>query len=65
MAVGVVFAGFFGVMDCVDVMALRDVRMVAGFMMVAGAVMLGCGAMVFGGLFVVFGGFHVVIRGVF
>ena len=64
MIVGVVLAGFFGMVNCVDVVALRDVSVVPGFMVIAGAVMLGCGAMVLGGFFVVLCGFQMVIRSV-
>ena len=59
---GVMFAGFFGVMNGVDMMAVRDVRVMAGFLMIAGSVMLGCRAMVLGGFFVVLCGFQMVIR---
>jgi hypothetical protein len=37
----VVLAGFFGVVDRMGVMAMRDVRMVTGGLMVAFLVMLG------------------------
>ncbi len=59
---GMMFTGFFSVMDGVDVMAVRNVRVMAGFLMIAGSVMLGCRTMVLGGFFVVLCGFHMVIR---
>jgi hypothetical protein len=59
---GVMFAGFFSVMNGVDVMAVCDVRVMAGFLMIAGSVMFGCRAMVPGGFFVVLCGFHMVFR---
>jgi hypothetical protein len=59
---GVMLAGFFGVMNRIDVMAVGDVCVMAGFLMIAGSVMLGCRTMVLGGFFVVLCGFHMVIR---
>jgi hypothetical protein len=59
---GVMLAGFFGVMNRIDVMAVCDVRVMAGFLMIAGSMMLGCRPMVLGGFFVVLCGFHMVIR---
>jgi hypothetical protein len=58
-------AGFFRVMLGVDVMTLRDVRVVAGFLVIARAMMLGGGAMMFGGVLVMLGGFQMMFRGVF
>jgi hypothetical protein len=65
VVLGVMLAGFFGVMLGVVVVPLRDVRMVAGLFMIAGAVMLGGGAMMFGGVLVMLGGFQMMLRGVF
>jgi hypothetical protein len=62
---GVVPAGFVCVMLGVGVVPVRDVRMVAGFFMIAGAMMLGGGAMMFGGVLVMLGGFQMMFRGVF
>ncbi len=52
----VMLAGFFGMMLGVDMVTVRGVRMVAGFLVIAGSVMFGCMAMVFGSLFVMLGG---------
>jgi hypothetical protein len=65
VVVRVVLAGFFRVVDGLYMMTLRDVGVVAGFMMVAGAVVLGCRTMVAGGVFVMFCGFYMMFRGGF
>jgi len=39
--VGVVLAGFFGVMNCVHIMAVRHMGVVAGLFGIAGVVVLG------------------------
>jgi hypothetical protein len=54
-------AGFFGVMLGVRVMAMRDVGMVAGFLMISGSVMFGGGAMMFRGVLVMVGSFQVML----
>jgi hypothetical protein len=58
---GVVFAGFLGVMHRVKVMAVRDMRVVTGLLVLGGAMMLGRLAVVLGGGFVVLGGFFVML----
>ena len=41
MRFGVVLAGFLGVVHGVQMMAVRDMRVVAGFLVIRGAMMLG------------------------
>jgi hypothetical protein len=65
MIVGVRLARLFGVMNGMDMMALRDMRMVAGLLMVPGGMMLGSRAVVLGGVLMMLGGFGVMIRSVF
>ena len=48
----------------VGLVTLRDLRVVAGLFMIAGAMMLGGMAMMFGGVFVMLGGFMMMFRGV-
>ncbi len=63
--VAVVLAGFFGVMDCMQVMAVGHVSMVPALFVTAGFMMLGSREMVLRGVPVVLGGFAVVIRNLF
>lgn len=58
--IGGVLARLIGVMLGVSVVAVRDVGVVVGFLMVSAGVMLGCGAMVFRGMLVMLGGFQMV-----
>lgn len=55
-------ARLFGVMNRVDVVPLRDMRVMAGLMMVPRAVMLGGGAMMLRRLFVMLSGFEMMLR---
>jgi hypothetical protein len=59
--VGVMLAGFFGVMLGVNMMALRDVRVVPGGFMIAALVMIGRRLMVLGGMFVMLSGFAMML----
>ena len=59
--VGVMLARFRSVVHRVVVMAVRNVRVMSGFLVVGLGVMLGCGAMMLRGVFVMFGGFQVMI----
>jgi hypothetical protein len=52
-------------MDRMDMMAMRHMRMMPGFLMIASFVVLGCRAMVLSGLLMMLGGFLVMIRSVF
>jgi hypothetical protein len=65
VVVGVVLAGFFGVMDCMQVMAVGHVSVVPGLFVIVGLVVLGSREMVFRGVTVVLGGFAVMIRNFF
>jgi hypothetical protein len=58
---GVVFAGFLSVVHRVQVMSVRDMRVMAGLLVLGGAMMLGRLAVVLGGGFVVLGGFFVML----
>ena len=60
VVIGGVLARLIGVMLGVSVVAVRDVGVVVGFLMVSAGVMLGCGAMVFRGMLVMLGGFQMV-----
>ena len=60
VAIRMVFRRFFGVMFGVDRVPVRDVRMMAGFLVVAGFVMLGGFVVVPGGMFEMLGGFPVM-----
>ena len=62
MFVGVVLAGFFGVMRRVDMMAVGHVGVVPGFFVIAGFVVLSSLKMVFRGVTVVLGSFAVMFR---
>ncbi len=65
MSVGVVLAGLLRVMGCMREMAMRDMSVMGGLVMIAGFVML-CGALVmFCGVLVMFGGLAVVRGGFF
>ncbi len=55
MGFGVMLGGFAGMMIGLQTVAMRDMGMVAGKMMLALVVMLGSLAVVLGGLFVMFG----------
>jgi hypothetical protein len=65
VVVGGVLAGLLGVMLGVGVVAMRDVGMVAGFLVISRCMMLGSEAMMFRGVLVVLGGFQVVILSFF
>lgn len=60
VVVGGELAGLFGVMLGVGAVAVRDVGVVAGILMVSGGMMVRRFAMVFRGVFVMFGGFQMV-----
>ena len=61
VVVGVVLAGFCGVVGGVVLMTLRDVRVVAGRLMAARFMVLGGGEMVLGRAFVMRRGFAVMV----
>ena len=63
--VGVVLAGFFCVMNSVQVMTVRHVGVVAGLLMIAGLVVVSSRAMVFRGVIMVLRGFAVMFRDLF
>jgi hypothetical protein len=63
--VGVMLARFRCVVHRVAMMAVRNVRVMPGFLVVGLGVMLGCGAMMLRGVFVMFGGFQVMIGDLF
>jgi hypothetical protein len=65
VVVGVVLAGFFGVMDCVQMMAVGHVSVVSGLFVIVGFVVLGSREMVLRGVTMVLGGFAVMIRNFF
>lgn len=65
MLVGVVLAGFFGVMRCVVVMTGCHVRVMRGLLMVPGGVMFGGCAMMARRMFVVLCGFQMMLSGFF
>jgi len=60
-----VLAGFLGVMDCMQVMAVGHVGVVPRLFVTAGFVVLGSRQMVLRGVTVVLGGFAVMIRNLF
>lgn len=62
--VGVMLAGLLGVMFGVDLMALRHVRVMPGFLVVAAFVMVGRRLMVLGGMLVMFSGFAMMLDSV-
>jgi hypothetical protein len=55
--VGVVLAGLFGVMNCVHVVAVRHLCVVAGLFVIARFVVFGSCNVVFGRVIMVLGGF--------
>jgi hypothetical protein len=59
--VGVMLAGFFGVMLGVNLMALRHVRVMTGRMMVATLVMIGRRLVVLRGMFVMLSSFAMMV----
>jgi hypothetical protein len=62
--VGVMLAGFLGMLNRVDVMPVRDMRMVAGALMVTGFVVIGCCSMVASGVFVMLRGLAMMLGAV-
>jgi hypothetical protein len=60
----VVLRGFGGVMLRVRVVAMRDVRVMGGLLVVSGFMMLGGGVVVLGSVLVMLRGFAVVLRGI-
>jgi hypothetical protein len=56
-------ACLFGMIRGVNLMALRHVRVMAGFLVIAGGVMLRGRLVMLSGMLVVFGGFAVMFRG--
>jgi len=62
---GVMLAGFFGVLARVVQMALCDVGMMAGLLMIPGFMMFGGSFVVLRGVFVMFRSFAVMLRGLF
>ena len=63
--VGVVLAGFFGVMNSVHLMTVGHVGVVSGFFVIAGLVVLGSSAMMLRGVIMMLGGFVVMVRNLF
>jgi hypothetical protein len=63
--VSVVLACLFAVMCGVSVMALRHVRVVTGFVVVTGIVMVRGNFVMLSGMLVVLGSFAVMFRGLF
>ena len=61
----VMLAGLLGMVGCVVEVTFRDVRMMAGFFMVASFVMVGGGMVLFGGVFVVLRRLAMVMDGFF
>lgn len=59
--VRVLLGGVFGVFDCVKLVTVGKVRVVAGLVVIACLGMFGCCAMVPGGLVEVFGSFMMVM----
>jgi hypothetical protein len=59
---GMMLTGFLGVMLGLNVVAMRDVGMVTGFLVVTSFVMLGSHAMMFGGVIMVLRGFMMMLR---
>jgi hypothetical protein len=55
------FAGFLGVMDCVKMVTMRNMRVMAGFLVARSAMMFRRVAMVLGGGFVVLGSLIVML----
>lgn len=63
--VGVMLTGFFGVVDRMDVMPLRNVRMVPSLLMIPSFMVVGCSSMMTSGVFVVLSSFAMVLSGFF
>lgn len=61
VVVRVMLAGFFRVMGGVDSMAMRDVSVMTGLLVVSALVMIGGRAVVLGGVLMVFGCFSVMV----
>jgi hypothetical protein len=61
VVVGVVLAGFFGVMSRVVMMPVRDVRVMSRLFMISGSVVFGSRAMMTRSVLVVLGGLAVMI----
>jgi hypothetical protein len=60
--VGVMLAGFFGVMLGMDLVAVRHVRVMTSQMVLAAFVLLGSRPVMLRGMFVMFSGFAVMFR---
>ena len=60
MFAGMVFGGFFGMMDRLQMMAVSNMRMMASFLVVACRVVFRSRPMVFGRMLVVFSSFVVM-----
>jgi hypothetical protein len=65
MLVGVMLAGFFSVMNGMNIMAVCDVGVVTGFFGIAGVVVLGSRMMMFRRVIMVLGGFAMMFRAFF
>jgi hypothetical protein len=63
--VGVMLTGFFGVVDRMDVMPLRNVRMVPSLLMIPSFMVVGCRSMMTSGVIMVFRGFAMMLSGFF
>jgi hypothetical protein len=61
MRVGVLLPGFLGVMECVKVMAMRQMRVEPSLLRLLGTMMLRSAAMMLGGGLVVLGGLLVML----
>jgi hypothetical protein len=59
--VGVMLAGFLGMVDGMDMMTMGDMRVMPGALMIPGVVMVGGCPMVAGGVFMMFGGFAMML----
>ncbi len=65
MLAGMMLTRLFGMMRGMDMMALRHVRVMTGFVVIAGFVMLRGRLVMLSGMLVVLGGFAVMFRGLF
>jgi hypothetical protein len=63
--VGVMLAGFFGVMDRMDEMTLRNVRVMAGFVVISGVMVVGGRSMMASSVIVVLRGLAMVLGAFF
>ena len=63
--VGVMLAGFFGVVDRMDEMTLRDVRVMAGFVVISSFVVVGGRSMMASSVIVVLRGLAMVLGAFF